>query len=308
MPREMEICPNSWGRSPSGPVDAVIAELAARQHTMVARRQLLELGFNRRLIDLRLSRARLHPVFTGVYSVSPARPTKEGRWMAAVLATGPGAVLSHRAAGARQGVRPFDGCEVTIPRDRRPGGGIVVHRSAIEADEITEVDGIPVTGISRTLLDLAAVVPYAQLERAARQAEINRATDSVSLTELVERYPGRRGSRHIRRLLEDDALHAHTRSELENDFLAFVRAYGLPLPQTNVLVHGFLCDAVWPQQRLVVELDSRAFHSHRRAFDDDRRRDRVLQHHGLRVVRLTKRHLTLEAAATARDLGALLAH
>lgn len=287
-------------------MDAVIAELAARQHTMVARRQLLELGFNRKLIDLRLSRARLHPVFRAVYSVAPGRPTKEGRWMAAVLATGPGAMLSHRAAGARHGVRPFDGCEVIVTRDRRPGPGIVVHRAQIQPDEITAVDGIPVTGISRTLLDLAAVVRYEQLERAARQAEIARVTDNVSLTELLERYPGRRGSRRLRRLLEDEALQAQTRSELEDDFLCFVRAHGLPHPQTNVLVHGFLCDAVWPDQRLVVELDSRAFHSHRRAFDDDRRRDRVLQHHGLRVVRLTKRHLTLEAAATARDLGALL--
>ena len=81
MLHDMDPCPNSWGRSPSGPIYAVIAELAARQHTMVARRQLLELGFNRKLIDLRLSRARLHPVFTGVYSVAPGRPTREGRWM-----------------------------------------------------------------------------------------------------------------------------------------------------------------------------------------------------------------------------------
>ena len=307
MHREMEITRHSGGGSPSRALDPVIAGLAARQHTMVARRQLLDLGFGEDAIDFRLGRARLHAVFTGAYSVAPGRPTKEGRWMAAVLATGPGAVLSHRAAAALHAIRPYAGCEVTVPRDRRPGGGIVVHRAAIEVDEITAVDGIPVTGISRTLLDLAAVVPYDQLERAARQAEITRATDTVSLTELLRRYPGRRGTRKLRALLDDTAIQAETRSELEDDFLTFVRAHGLPLPQTNVLVHGFLCDALWPEHRLVVELDSRAFHSHRRAFDDDRRRDRVLQHHGLRVVRLTKRHLTLEAAATARDLGALLA-
>lgn len=269
---------------------------------MVARRDLLAEGFGEDAIDFRLRRARLHRVFTGVYSVVPGRPAKEGWWMAAVLAAGPGAVLSHRAAAALHRMRPFGGCEVTVPGDRRPGGGIVVHRARLDPDEITTRDGIPVTGISRTLLDLAAQVPYEHLRRAARRAEQQRLADAVSLAELAARRPGRRGGANVRRLLADQSLTADTRSELEDDLLALVERHRLPPPETNVLVEGLTVDALWREAGLVVELDSLAFHGDRAAFDDDRLRDRLLQRAGWRSVRLTKRQLTRESGRTAQDL------
>ena len=298
MPRatsaEMDRFRQGGGGSPSRRLDEAIAAFARVQHTMVARRDLLAEGFGPDAIDFRLRRARLHRVFTAVYSVVPGRPAQEGWWMAAVLAAGPGAVLSHRAAAALYGMRPFGGCEVTVPGDRRPGGGIVVHRACLDRDEITTRDGIPVTGVSRTLLDLAAQVPYEHLRRAARRAEQQRLADAVSLAELSARHPRRRGSANVRRLLADQTLTADTRS------------HRLPPPETNVLVEGLTVDALWREAGLVVELDSLAFHGDRAAFDSDRLRDRLLQREGWRSVRLTKRHLTRESRRTAQDLLAVL--
>lgn len=226
--------------------------------------------------------------------------------MAATLAAGPQAVLSHSAAADLHGIRQHSGRpEVTVPSDHRIKG-ITIHRSQIPEDEITTVDGIPVTGISRTLFDLAAKHTQEQVTRAARRAETRRLTDRVALSDLLARYPGRRGTRIIRELVADTTLSAHTRSELEDDFLDFVRRHRLPFPVTNAMIEGKERDAVWPRQRVVVELDSREFHLDLRAFEEDRKRDRVLQRAGWRPVRVTKRHMTVEDAETASDLRAIL--
>ncbi|HZO05067.1 MAG TPA: type IV toxin-antitoxin system AbiEi family antitoxin domain-containing protein, partial [Solirubrobacterales bacterium] len=132
----------------------MIADLAKQQHGVVARRQLLDLGMSRHAIDGRLARGSLHQFHLGVYVVGARRISRRGRWMAAVLACGPGAVLSHRAAGCLWGVLPpgFDRPEVTVPSGRRARRlGIVCHEADIAADEVTEIDGIPVTSIFRTL-------------------------------------------------------------------------------------------------------------------------------------------------------------
>jgi hypothetical protein len=202
--------------------------------------------------------------------------------MAAVFATG--GVLSHRAAGALWGLRPYDGLEVTVPsyRARR---GITVHTSCLPPDEATSVHAIPVTGPSRTLLDLAAVLPAHQVERAVNEAEMQRLTDSVSLPDLVRRYPRRPGIQTIKAILE--AGPAFTRSELETRFVTFVRGAGLPFPLLNAPVLGFECDCVWYEQRVVVELDGHGPHSTRAAFERDRARDRILAAGGWRVVRVT---------------------
>lgn len=221
--------------------------------------------------------------------------------MAAVLASGTDAVLSHRSAAALWAILPSDRAriEVTAPTVRAREG-VEAHRSVIPADERTTIAGIPVTTVARTLLDLAAVESGHRVQRALNEAERRGLGDNPSLTDLLHRYGPRRGSAKLRRLTVTDEL---TRSELERRFLRFLDDHNLPRPQTNALVEGYEVDAYWPEHNLVVELDGFAFHSTRRAFDTDRERDRILQAAGHRVVRITASHLT---PATAADLQRLL--
>ncbi len=227
--------------------------------------------------------------------------------MAAVLACGPDAVLSHRAAAALWLLRPSKQLELTVPAARRRPS-ITLHRMAVADDEVTEIRRIPVTTVPRTLFDLAAVLPAHQLERAINEAEIQRLADSLSLPALLARYPGRRGVRTLRAILGEGTR--RTRSELEARFLAFLRRAGLPLPEANahLLVDGAWveCDCVWRDRRLVVELDGHATHGTTAAFERDRDRARSLHVHGWRTVRVTWRQLSDEPEAPAVDLRALL--
>jgi very-short-patch-repair endonuclease len=224
--------------------------------------------------------------------------------MAAVLAAGPGAALSHRAGAALLGLRPYDGLEVTVPAYRmRPG--ITVHTSSLPRDEVTTVDGIPVTTMPRTLLDLAAALPPHQLERVINEAEVQGLTDPLSLPDLIARYPCRKGVATIKAIL--DTGPSFTRSELESRFLAFTRQARLASPLLNAHLLGFECDCVWPKQRVIVELDGHATHSTREAFEQDRARDRTLQAEGWQVVRVTWRQLHESPEALAADLRKILA-
>jgi very-short-patch-repair endonuclease len=229
--------------------------------------------------------------------------------MAAVLAAGPGAVLSHRSAAALWGIRNTDrtAIEVIAPRHcRRPR--IEGHRGTLLPDEIDRERGIPVTTPARTLLDLAAVLAPEKLERAINEAEVRRLTSPLPLDALVARHPHRRGTKTIRRILEDRGVgDTITRSDLEDRFLALVDANGLSRPKMNEPLGPYEPDAHWPAQRLVVELDSYSIHTTRRAFDSDRERDRRLQAAGYRVVRITWRQLTYEPSQIAEELSALLA-
>jgi very-short-patch-repair endonuclease len=221
---------------------------------------------------------------------------------------GPESVLSHRAAAAHWGLRPYNGVEVILERRRHSRRGIVVHQLTLRADEITSERGVPITTPHRTLFDLAAVLPRANVERAIHQAELRRLYDRLSLPDLLDRYPSRRGSATIRAILQDGV--SPTRSDLEADFLAFLRAAGLPSPAVNapLLIHGVPIegDCVWRDARLIVELDGRATHGTPAAFESDRARDRKLQALGWRTARITWRQLTDEPEAVAYDLKALL--
>jgi predicted transcriptional regulator of viral defense system len=240
--------------------DRAVAELARRQHGVVSRAQLAEVGLGRGAIELRVTRGRLHAVHSRVYAVGHTVLTDKGRWMAGVLAGGPGAALSHRSAAALWGVRPWDSecAEVTAPRRRESGRRVRFHYSSLPTDEVTTRDRIPVTTVSRTLFDLAGVIPRRQLERAVNEAEIRRLWDALSLADLLERHPRRPGAAATRILIGTGAR--ITRSELEDRFLDFLRAVNLPLPDTNLplLVGGawIEADCVWREQRLIVELDS----------------------------------------------------
>lgn len=300
MPAEPRVDRNSSGQSEFRSGDRLIAELANRQHGMVSRDQLLSAGFSDDLVDYKVKLQRLNPVHRGVYAVGHRQLTREGRWMAAVLAVN--GVLSHRSAAALWGFWFSEAIEVTASGNHsRPG--IRVHTSRLPPDEVTAVRAIPVTGLSRTLLDLATVLPPHQLERAINEAEMQNLSDSLSLPELIDRYPGRRGIAAIKAVL--DTGPAFTRSELEARFLALVRTARLPSPLVNALILNHECDFAWPDHGLIAELDGAA-HRTAAAFERDRARDRTLQLHGWRVIRVTWRQLHGDAEAVFADLRELL--
>ena len=240
----------------------MIAELAGRQHGIVSRRNLLEAGVSRDAIKHRLCHARLHIVHRGVYAVGHTELTPDGVRMAAVLAAGPGAVLSHRAAAAHWGLRHPTALDVTVERSRRQLRRIRIHTLPLPDEEVTIERAIPVTSVPRTLFDLASVLRRTQVERAINEAEVQRLTDPLSLPDLVCRYPNRRGAAMIGAILKAGA--PITRSELESRFLSFLTKAGLPAPAMNlpILIAGrwIECDCVWRDARVIAELDGRTVH------------------------------------------------
>ncbi len=229
--------------------------------------------------------------------------------MAAVLAEGSGAVLSHRSAAALWGVLGTSRTriEVTVPRKVGSRPGVQVHRAALSPDEIAITNGIPVTAPCRTLFDLAAVAAPRHLERAINQAEVLRLTDTRSLAEVVARHSRRRGVAALRKILDAGGIGVTiTRSELEDRFLAFVDQHGLPRPEVNARLDAGEVDCLWRVPRLVAELDGFATHGTRSAFERDRVRDRALLSDGWRVTRVTWRQLSEQPGPLATQLGALL--
>jgi hypothetical protein len=186
-----------------------------------------------------------------------------------------------------------------------------MHRAYLPGDEMTTLDRIPVTTVPRTLLDLATVLRRRELERAINEAEVRQLADSLSLTDLIARYPRRRGVAALKAILAIGRLGAAvTRSELEERFVEFLDGAGLPRPEMNVGLNAagrwMECDCVWRTQRLVVELDGHAFHATAAAYERDRARDRALIAAGWRVVRVTWRQLHDDPDALAMDLRGLL--
>ena len=227
--------------------------------------------------------------------------------MAAVLACGSAAVLSHRAAAALWGIRGGSRAEVTVPRGRKARPGIQLHYADLPTDEATTHLGIPVTTVPRTLLDLSAVVQRDELRGALRQAEQLGLRDPLWLGDLVERYPRKPGA-PVARMLIDEAQRGLgiVRSEFEERFQAFLLNACLPSPMTNVRIEGMEVDCAWAEQRLIVELDGRETHATHHAFEHDRARDRRLGAAGWRVVRVTWRQLTEQQKELEADLRRLL--
>lgn len=233
--------------------------------------------------------------------------------MAAVLACDRDAVLSHRSAARLWGLSPGSGRAIEVTRGtgwRRPDG-VVVHRSSIPEDERTVVAGIPVTTVPRTILDYAVAATQNEVEWALNEMEVRQLRDALSIPDLLDRYPGRRGSAVVRGLLDSGAEAAGvTKRELEKRFAALVQREGLPRPRRNadVAVRGrlFNVDCLWSEARFVVELDGRAVHGTRRAFESDRGRDRAMVAEGWRVMRITWAQLRDEEAAVVADIRAAL--
>jgi very-short-patch-repair endonuclease len=224
--------------------------------------------------------------------------------MAAVLASGPGAVLSHRSAAAIWGLRPAarTRIDVTTGRALHARPGIQPHRAVLAPDETTTTNGIPTTTVSRTLLDLAAVLPRQAIQRAVNEAEVLRLADATALHALKARHPRHRGISK----LHEDRLPVLTRSELEARFITFLDDAVLPRPDVNTVIEEMEVGFAWREQRLIAELDGFAFHTTRRAFEQDRARDRRLQARGWRVIRITWRQLHDERHQLAAELASLL--
>lgn len=289
-------------------VDAVVAELAGRQHGVVARWQLSCMGVSSGAVERKIARRSLHPIHRGVYAVGHRVLSQDARWLGAVLAFGPDAVLSHRSAGQLWGIVPRYAIvsEVTRPASVRGKRGIVVHRSAIPVDERTVENGIPVTTVPRAMLDLAAMLDVRQLERAWNEMEVRELTDALSVPNLLARHPGRRGVAKLRALLATDEPEGITRNEFEQAFVALLDRHDLPRGRMNadLAVRGrfFEVDCLWERERLAVELDGGAAHRTGRAFQSDRLRDRILLAEGWRTSRITWHQLRDEPKAIAADL------
>lgn len=277
------------GRENVQPRPATVWSLARRQHGVVTRAQLTALGLSRNAIAHRVSRGRLHILWRGVYAVGRPGVSREGRWLAAVLACGEGALLSHRSAAQLWGlVKPSAAAiEVTVPAHRYPRrGGIRVHRRAtIRPEDRDWRLGIPVTTAASTLIDLAAA-DDPRLEAAVNAADRLDRVDPEALRAELDCQPGRLGAPRLRSLL-DDPTFSPTDSALERRFLAIVAGAGIPVPQTQVLLHGVRVDFYWPQFGLVVETDGLRYHRTAQQQAKDLRRDQAHVAAGLRALRFS---------------------
>ena len=275
--------------------ELAVADLAARQRGVVTRAQLLEAGLTPHAIDHRLRSGRLHALHRGVYLVGHAVPAEGARELAALLACGPGAVLSHRSAASLWRLLPVstDELEVTVAgRDPGRKPGIRVHCvTALDRRDVRKLRGIPITTPARTILDLAAVVTPRELEQALAEAQTRRLARRSELVALLARVGRRPGVATLRSLLEADKAPALIRSDAEKRFLGLIRRAELPTPDVNVRICGYEVDFLWRQQGLVVEVDGFRFHSSRAAFERDRLRDARLGAAGLRVLRVTWRQI-----------------
>jgi hypothetical protein len=297
-------------------LDRAVAALAVRQHGVVAWAQLARLGMTRDELRTRVAAGRLHVLHRGVYGVvSHPLLRIEGHWLAAVLAVGDDAALSHRSAAALWELLPAGrgDPEVAVARTLRRRAGIRLHcLRSLPNGHVTIRNTIPCTTVARTIVDLACVVAPRRLERALGQAEVLRLYDRNEIEAVLATNPRRPGSRTLRALLGGpDPSRTLTRSPLEEQLLALCDRAALPRPEFNVpytLPNGseISIDALWRSAALAVELDSRGFHSSWRAQVQDRRRDAQLTLAGLKPLRFTDADLTREGNATIALLRALL--
>jgi hypothetical protein len=288
-------------------VDQRVAALAERQHGVVSTRQLGAIGLPQRAVSHRAAAGRLHRVHQGVYAVGHTVLTVNGRRMAAVLAAGPGAVLSHASAAALWDIRPTSATRIDISvrsaggRAKRPG--LRIHRTpTLQTDEITAHQGIRVTSPARTLLDLASSLPRRALERALDEAEIRELYDRRALEAVALAHAGEHGARALAEALAQDGDPVLTDSELEEIMLGLCDEQQLERPTPRAWVAGLRVDFLFAASRLVVETDGYRYHRTRRAFERDRERDAILARAGYRTLRFTHRQLTREPALVAETI------
>lgn len=290
--------------------DREMAALADRQHGVVTRRQLLNRGVDRSAIDRRLARRILVPLHRGVYAFGHRQLRIEGSWLAAVLAAGDGAVLSHRDAAALHGLRAApDSARVSVSTAahvREIPGLWVKSRRPLTADDVAVVRAIPVTTVARTVVDLAPMLTAGQLSATLGEADRRGLLDVAAVEAAARRTKGRHGQGHARlrtALQEHRAAGATlTRSELEERFLDLVLSAGLPRPQLNATVAGYEVDALWADRRTAVELDGWAHHRGRRAAARDRAKTNALQLAGYVTLRFLHGDVTGRPRAVAAEI------
>jgi predicted transcriptional regulator of viral defense system len=298
-------------------VDAEVGHLAVAQNGVVTREQLEGLGLNDQAIAKRVARGRLHRTRGRVYSLTPRVMTERGRFMAAVLACGPDAVLSHRSAAYLWGLvdsweEPID---VTAPNRRgRSPEGVAAHRDgSLQPIDKTTIHRIPCTSLARTLLDFAAVAPEWEVRKAVAEAEVLGILDKSKLRALLKRSRRRRGVARLRLIL--DTIHPQTkrtRSELERLFLGMCVKRAVPEPEVNVWLPApngkrYQADFLWRDRKLIVEADSRRFHDTDSSFVSDRKRQQQLELAGWRVSRCTWEEVEREPRRLALTVQGLLA-
>lgn len=285
-------------------------QLASEQHGLVTRMQLRSLGYSDEAIKHRVRKRRLSRVRTGVYAVGRGDLTAYGVVLAAVLACGSEAFLTHESAGWLWGLLrrfPSGRIEVSIPVDqRRRGSGAVVHRRrAIDPRDVTRYRGIPVSSPALTLLDLATRLNADRLEAAINEADKRDLITPERLRRELERFAGRPGAKSLREVL-DRATYGLTDSELERIFLRLVRRYRFHAPRTQAAACGLRVDFLWPEYRVVVETDGLRYHRTAAQQAADRHRDQILTAAGYTVLRFTHWQVVRTPAHVAATLGAVL--
>jgi Transcriptional regulator, AbiEi antitoxin/Protein of unknown function (DUF559) len=287
-------------------VDRAIAAIAAKQNGNITRRQLHWLGLSNSAIANRVATGRLHRVFRGVYSVGRSPITPQEWASAAVLACGPGAALSHSSAMALWGYwrhwdRPF---EVTVVGDRRTSG-IRVHRSTtLRRRELTTQLGIRVTTPARMLIDMSPRLTDRALKRAVNNALTSPWLTEDQLADTLAYHPTAHATKRIAKMIGLPGT--PTRSGWEDGFPAFCADHGLPAPIMGVPLHGYIADALFPDEKVIVELDSWPFHKGKIAFESDRERDAEMLSHGYVTVRMTWERIEQRPGREARRLLAIL--
>jgi hypothetical protein len=291
----------------NGKVDQIVARLASGAHGVASRRELVAAGLSRRQVDRRLERGTLIAEFPGVYRVGHRAPSVEARYLAAVKACGDGAVLSGLAAawlyGLVRGPAPLP--EVSTRKKRRVKG-VRVHRSLrLDPRETTIWRRIPITTVPRTIVDLPSLLSFDEVTGAVHEADVRHGTRPEHIEAVLARYPNANGAATLRTMASGDS--PTLLSKLEKRFRQLLLGNRMTLPETNCKRGAHYVDCRWPAHRLTVELDSYRFHRSRRAWEQDRERERAARARGDEFRRYTWRDVVEEPAATVTELRGLLA-
>lgn len=278
--------------------------MVGRQHGVVSRAQLLARGYSAAAIAHRLAVGRLHPVHRGIYAVGRPELSRHGIWLAAAMSCGPEAAISHESAAWLWRIRDAERrVEVTVPlhvRRRRPD--IAIYQRTLPASERTTHEGVPVTTVHRTLLDLASRIGRGQLEAAINAADKLDLTNPEQLRAALDDFAHRPGVTTLRRVL-DRRTFTFTASELERWFLPLARAAGLPRPLTSRYVNGFEVDFYWPDLGLVVETDGLRYHRTPATQARDRLRDQTHARAGLTPLRFTHEQIRYDSRRVRATLS-----
>ncbi len=283
------------------------------QHGVITRAQLLDAGLTRHGIAHRLQRGRLYRVHRGVYAVGHPRLSREGRWMAAVLACGPGAALSHLTAAKLWGI--WERAEPASTHVSVPGAGgrsgprgVVLHRTNLAPLDVARREGISVTSLPRTLIDIAGTLNTNQRRSVLRQSERQHRLDLPALRASLDALPAtsRNAARLSRALNAYVPGTAETEADAEAAFLEICADHGLPAPVCQAEIGPYRPDFLWPELNLVVEIDDRQSHQGHIAFQEDRVRDRAMKAAGFDVLRFTRHEVLHAPDRVAREIAAAL--